>query len=307
MADIDILVQAAAAAATPDASSRIVGVKAGAAVSFVMPAGGIPTDKTGVGLSNVDNTSDASKPISSATVSALAGKEPTIAAGIGGQYWDGTKTWQTLPTSSVPSYTWAAKPAASSVSAGTQIRVTDVGTSSAGTKWESDGAIWRPLNGRTMIFSKSGSYASPLATLGPNIPNNTFFAIPGGAPKFQAGLLNTGSVIHAEGFVYHRTGPQGIYMSMWFGTSSTTADSKPLGNAVGGGYPARAINARLIVSGTNKIVSSGWLEDWSNSYPGNDYTTNINTASEMTMNIGIETPNTDDVMDLISLNVWLEN
>jgi hypothetical protein len=53
--------------------------------------------KAQVGLGDVDNTSDLNKPISTATQSALDGKEPTIAAGTTAQYWRGDKTWQTLP------------------------------------------------------------------------------------------------------------------------------------------------------------------------------------------------------------------
>lgn len=55
-------------------------------------------DRTAVGLSNVDNTSDAGKPISTATQAALDGKEPTLAPGNTTQYLRGDKTWQTLPS-----------------------------------------------------------------------------------------------------------------------------------------------------------------------------------------------------------------
>lgn len=58
-------------------------------------------DKASVGLGNVDNTSDANKPISSATQTALNGKETTIAAGTTGQYWRGDKSWQTLDKGAV--------------------------------------------------------------------------------------------------------------------------------------------------------------------------------------------------------------
>jgi len=57
--------------------------------------------KGDVGLSNVDNTSDANKPISTATATALSGKEPTITAGTTSQYWRGDKSWQTLNKSAV--------------------------------------------------------------------------------------------------------------------------------------------------------------------------------------------------------------
>jgi len=58
--------------------------------------------KADIGLGNVDNTSDANKPISTAMQTALNGKEPTITAGTTSQYWRGDKTWQTLPVISYP-------------------------------------------------------------------------------------------------------------------------------------------------------------------------------------------------------------
>jgi len=58
-------------------------------------------DKSAVGLGNVDNTSDADKPISSAVSTALSGKEPSISAGTTSQYWRGDKSWQTLDTLAV--------------------------------------------------------------------------------------------------------------------------------------------------------------------------------------------------------------
>jgi Repeat of unknown function (DUF5907) len=87
-------------------------------------------NKTAVGLSNVDNTSDSTKNSATVTltnktisgasntisniaqssvtnlVSNLSGKEPTISAGTTGQYWRGDKTWQTLTIPSVG--TWGA-------------------------------------------------------------------------------------------------------------------------------------------------------------------------------------------------------
>ena len=57
--------------------------------------------KSDVGLSNVDNTSDANKPISTATQTALNAKEPTITAGTSAQYYRGDKTFQTLNIASV--------------------------------------------------------------------------------------------------------------------------------------------------------------------------------------------------------------
>lgn len=123
---------AAAAATIPDATTSIKGkVKlagdlAGTADLPTVPglAGKEPTitagiasqyyrgdktfqtlDKTAVGLANVDNTSDANKPISTATATALSGKEPSVSAGTSAQYWRGDKTFQTLNTLAVPELT----------------------------------------------------------------------------------------------------------------------------------------------------------------------------------------------------------
>ena len=57
--------------------------------------------KSQVGLGNVDNTSDANKPISTATQTALNGKENTITAGTTAQYYRGDKTFQTLDKTAV--------------------------------------------------------------------------------------------------------------------------------------------------------------------------------------------------------------
>lgn len=62
---------------------------------------GQPFTKTGIGLSNVDNTSDASKPVSTATQTALNLKENTITAGTTAQYWRGDKSFQTLDKTAV--------------------------------------------------------------------------------------------------------------------------------------------------------------------------------------------------------------
>ena len=58
-------------------------------------------DKAAVGLSNVDNTSDADKPISSATQTALDSKEPTITATTSADYYRGDKTFATLDKTAV--------------------------------------------------------------------------------------------------------------------------------------------------------------------------------------------------------------
>ncbi len=58
-------------------------------------------DKTAVGLSNVDNTSDTNKPVSTATQTALNGKENNITATTSADYYRGDKTFQPLNKAAV--------------------------------------------------------------------------------------------------------------------------------------------------------------------------------------------------------------
>jgi hypothetical protein len=58
-------------------------------------------NKTAVGLANVDNTSDANKPVSSATQTALNLKENTITATTSADYYRGDKTFATLNKTAV--------------------------------------------------------------------------------------------------------------------------------------------------------------------------------------------------------------
>ena len=67
-----------------------------AVASVAGRTGNVTLNKADVGLSNVDDTSDASKPISTATQTALNAKEGTITAGTTAQFFRGDKTFQTL-------------------------------------------------------------------------------------------------------------------------------------------------------------------------------------------------------------------
>jgi hypothetical protein len=58
-------------------------------------------NKTAVGLANVDNTSDANKPVSTATQTALDLKENTITATTSADYYRGDKTFATLNKTAV--------------------------------------------------------------------------------------------------------------------------------------------------------------------------------------------------------------
>ena len=84
-----------------DAEKTLWNNNSSAVQSVAGKTGIIVLDKSDVSLVNVDNTSDANKPISTATQTALDSKQATITAGTTSQYYRGDKTWQTLDKSAV--------------------------------------------------------------------------------------------------------------------------------------------------------------------------------------------------------------
>lgn len=70
--------------------------------------GNVTLTKADVGLSNVNDTSDQSKPVSTATQTALNSKEGTITAGTTAQYFRGDKTFQTLNAAAISDFNTAA-------------------------------------------------------------------------------------------------------------------------------------------------------------------------------------------------------
>lgn len=63
--------------------------------------GDVTLVKSDVGLSNVDNTSDANKPVSTAQATAIGQREPAIANGTNAQFLRGDKTWQSFATTAL--------------------------------------------------------------------------------------------------------------------------------------------------------------------------------------------------------------
>lgn len=78
-----------------------------AVASVAGRTGNVTLTKADVGLSNVDDTSDASKPVSTATQAALNAKEGTITAGTTAQYFRGDKTFQTLNAAAISDFNTA--------------------------------------------------------------------------------------------------------------------------------------------------------------------------------------------------------
>lgn len=89
--------------------------------------GAVTLTKADVGLADVDNTADSDKPISTATQTALNGKEPAIASGTTSQFWRGDKTWRDFATDVRASVLTGLSTAVATVVAGTDSVLVAIG------------------------------------------------------------------------------------------------------------------------------------------------------------------------------------
>lgn len=161
--------------------------------------------------------------------------------------------------------TWASRPSASAVAAGTIIRVSDVGQS-PGVLMESDGSVWRPLGGEATLFR-----ATVPVGLAP-----TFTGTSNGAITLGTALDTTypGLYLYFPANSLSASHPAGFY---WVVMSSTTAGTAynnaydpatesapaipasltPFSGAVPGGA---GINAKTTV--LQKTIKGGLLGDF---------------------------------------------
>jgi hypothetical protein len=210
-----------------------------------------------------------------------------------------------VPLTPAP-YTWAGMPAASASNAGVPIRVSNVGTSAAGSIWMSDGTVWRPVNGRLLLASGIGSVGTPFATYS---GTGAQFPLPGGNPSFPAGLFAHNAEVTIDAMV-RRTGTNSsATFSARLGTGGTTGDSTINAQNIVNNNPNdfwMYSKAAFPVSTT--MTTSQWLP------PGviagvsafADKTTNVNTASVNYLSFDIYGSNAGDTYELIAYNFWLE-
>lgn len=125
-----------------------------------------------------------------------------------------------------PAYTWAGKPSANAGNSGQAIRITDVGV--ANSVWVSDGAIWRPMNGRIVLSRGQSLVASPLVSLAGttgklSIPSGV--GISSGSYVVPAGLLQVGFGIQINAKI-KKTGTGGTWsVAARLGSTDTASDA----------------------------------------------------------------------------------
>lgn len=141
--------------------------------------------KADVGLGNVDNTSDANKPISAATQAALNGKQDTITGGAS------TITSSNLTTNRALVSDADGKVAVSEVT-GTELGYLDGVTSNIQTQLDSklSAAPVTSVNSKTGAVVLSASDVGALSTTGGNMTGNIYFVNDTGTNYGLAGIVN---------------------------------------------------------------------------------------------------------------------
>ena len=152
-----------------------------------------------------------------------------------------------------PAYTWSGKPAASADNLGTTIRITNVGLG-AGSLWESDGATWRPVNGRVVLSRGQSLTATPLVSLAGatgKLVIPTGVGISGGSYVVPAGLLQAGFAIEVTAKV-KKTGTGGTWsIAARLGTGNASTDA-----AIASGSGAATNDNDLLLQQSAEIVSN---------------------------------------------------
>lgn len=106
--------------------------------------------------------------------------------------------------------TWASRPAASDVTAGSLMEITDYGAGGR-SYWWSDGTYWRPQNGSVRLFTDfvtADPTANSLASLTGN-STEQFFTLPAGNLLIPAGMVNVPDARVTVEFYARRAGATG--------------------------------------------------------------------------------------------------
>ncbi|GBR77305.1 hypothetical protein NO2_1706, partial [Candidatus Termititenax persephonae] len=110
-----------------------------------------------VGLGSVNNTGDLDKPVSTATQTALDGKEASITAGTAAQYWRGDKTWQALDDSHTHDTRYYTETEVDTKLSGKQDNIGAATTGAAGLMSATDKTKLDGINTDTLNFFPKGT------------------------------------------------------------------------------------------------------------------------------------------------------
>jgi hypothetical protein len=205
-----------------------------------------------------------------------------------------------------PAYTWAGKPTAATGNAGSIIRITDIGTSSFGSLWQSNGAAWYPLNGRATILRNFGTLVTPLGTYTGGTAGS--ITLSGGNPSIQANVLSAGMQLKIAAWFHRRGAASTAYVNVRFGTTGTSADSLLFTlQLTATDLKDARVDTDAFITNSTSLMSDNWLTPQGQGASAIvARTTNINTASLMYLSFDITAANAADAFDLIGCTVALE-
>ena len=202
--------------------------------------------------------------------------------------------------------TWAGRPAVGLVPVGTELQVTDY----ANQKWVSDGTVWRSAQGRAMLKSIFGLVAAGRQIAQISGATSGLFTVPGGC-KIPAGMIIPNSRISVQSDSY-KTGANGTANFMvTLGASNSSSDATMVVQAMTiiTGVNSVTTCAARFSTATDRFNSRYWQGEGVSSGSNNsmsDRLGNVNTNADMWLNIGINSANTADTFNLVSLQVVLE-
>jgi hypothetical protein len=205
-----------------------------------------------------------------------------------------------------PAYTWAGKPTAATGNAGSIIRITDIGTSSFGSLWQSNGTNWYPLNGRATILRNFGTLVAPLGTY----TGGTAGAITssGGNLPIQANVLSSGMQLKVAAWFHRRGATSTANLNVRLGTTGTSADSLLFNlQFTATDLKDVRVDTDVFITNSTNLMTDLWLPPQGQGVSGiATKTTNINTASVMYISFDVSAANSADAFDLIGYTVALE-
>ena len=199
--------------------------------------------------------------------------------------------------------TWANRPPVNLVSPGTELQATDYENQ----KWISNGTVWRPAQGRVLIYAKvTDSLATPLATLSAA----GIFAIPGGSPKIPAGMIITQMKVCAcTQFRKYGTAAS-LSVNVKLGTTGGFVDQYLCGGSIANNNTGdmKANGFAFFGGGATKYISGGWQAENAASYGGvvTEISSNVNTQADMWVTPAVTVLTAPDTVGVLSHQVWLE-
>lgn len=172
----------------------------------------------------------------------------------------------------------------------------------------SDGANWRPLNGRMRLYGRNGTVAAPLASF--TGVTAGYFTLPQ-TLTIPAGIVAPHSEVWAN-FDIYKTGAGGTAgISMRLGTTGGATDGV-FGSgtaAAASGQTVRLYSGARFSAATDRFLSTGYAAfngGGSSVSSAFDRTTGVSTTASMVISLELSAANVADTIMLLGYSVWLE-